>query len=470
MDFLVFFSALLVVALVTTYLVKRYTKHPTFYVISVLRTTRFNPIFDRPKKHALLEHLTTAGAILGFGAFGFDFFIGKKIQNRALRIIAFLAVAIALGAAFGALFNGFITNNPLLPISDPWVVQVAFGLGGFSFAISVFLLLSALHIIATFAAGGKTCPGIAPVLPGVDIPNVDFTPPVEAWISLFIILVIHEASHGFLSRRHGVDVKHSGVLAFGPFPIGAFVEPDEEEIKRLAPEKSVQLFAAGPTSNLVSMLVVFAAALLVGTFVTGPLVAPFEQYVTENRFDGVSISSVDQNTTFCRTQYPSPAYEAGITAGTKILRVDGQTIRGLVDLRQAIAKHPRQSLVFTFEKDGRVFDQNLSPNALGQFGIRLQAQPNPAYVEPPAFQQWAYSAYALGTSVIAWLILLSFFVAISNFLPLVPFDGGRMAELIFSPYLGFMNMSERDTRTLVKRLFLWILLPILAVNVLPLFL
>jgi hypothetical protein len=33
-----------------------------------------------------------------------------------------------------------------------------------------------------------------------------------------------------------------------------------------------------------------------------------------------------------------------------------------------------------------------------------------------------------------------------------------------------MNMSERDTRTLVKRLFLWILLPILAVNVLPLFL
>ncbi|MDO8624787.1 MAG: site-2 protease family protein [Candidatus Diapherotrites archaeon] len=469
MDFLVFLALLTALALVTTYLIKRYTKHPTFYVVTVLRTTRLNAFFDTLKDRKMLEYLTIIGSILGFGAFGFDFFIGNKIQNKFLRVGAFLAVTAVLGYLFGFLFNGFITDNPLLPITDPLIVQLAFGLGGFSFAISLFLLFSALHIIGTTIAGGKTCPGIAPVLPGVDIPNVDFTPPVEAWISLFLILVVHEASHGFLSRRHNVTVKHSGVLTFGPFPIGAFVEPDEEQIKQLSAQKAVQIFAAGPTSNFVSMILVLIAALLVGTFVTGPLVAPFENHVIETRFSGVTISHVDQNVVFCRTAYPSSAFDAGIESGTKILKINGDTIHGVTELRQHIAAYPHQSLRFTLEKDGRIFDQNLSPNALGQFGVRLQATPNPDYVEPPQNQQLLYSGYALGASILAWFILLSFFVAISNFLPIVPFDGGRMAELIFAPYFGFMGMNDPDTRTLVKRLFLWILVPILLANVAPLF-
>ncbi len=470
MDFLLFLLAVTGIALVSTYLIKRFTNYPTFWVISVIKTDRFNPIFDKLRHQKILEYLTIAGTILGFGAFGFDFFIGKKIKNKPLRILAFLAVTAMLSIAFQTLLGGFLESSPILQIPNALPVSIGFGLGGFAFAISMFLLLYAFAIIATTSAGGKACPSIAPVLPGVEIPNVDFTPPIEAWVSIFIILVIHEASHGFLARRHGIPIKSAGIIPFGVFPIAAFVEPDEEQIKHTAPEKVVQLYAAGPTSNIVSMFVILALALLVGGLILGPIVNPYENYVRENRYAGLTISSVDENVLFCRTAYPSPAFEAGITGGTQILKINDQDIKNDRDLRTAILENAGQAAKFQLKKDGVVFEKTITPNALGQFGIRLQAEPNPDYQPPPDSQQTLYGIYATLVSIIGWVILLSFFVAISNFIPIVPFDGGQMAVLIFAPYFKFMEMNEEDTQRLVKRLFQWIMIPIIVINLLPLLL
>ncbi|MBS3061045.1 MAG: site-2 protease family protein [Candidatus Diapherotrites archaeon] len=470
MDFAVFLAAALVIAFVTTYLIKRYTKHPTFYVISIIKTDRFNPIFDSLKHHKILEYLTIFGSILGFGAFGFDFFIGNKIKSLWQRIAVFLIVTVVLSAGFYFLFGPFLEASVVIPIPNAWPLAIAFGLGGFSFAISFFLLILAFHIVGTYSAGGKTCPSIAPVLPGIEIPNVDFTPPWEAWISIFLILVIHEAAHGFLARRHNVPIKSAGIIPFGPFPIGAFVEPDENEIHRMEPEKAVQIFAAGPTSNIVSMLVIGAIAILATMLIFTPLVTPYQNYILENRYSGIQISSVDENVMFCRTAYPSPAFEAGVEKGSVLRKINDQPVKNEFDLRTAVLTNAGQPAKFQFEKDGRITEKTITPNKLGQFGFRFQALSNPQYVAPPEYQQIAYGFYALIVSIVAWFLLLSFFVAISNFLPMVPFDGGRMAELIFAPYFGFMKLNEEDTRKFVKRLFFWIMVPILLINLLPLFL
>ncbi|MFH1587693.1 MAG: hypothetical protein ABID38_07595, partial [Candidatus Diapherotrites archaeon] len=59
-------------------------------------------------------------------------------------------------------------------------------------------------------------------------------------------------------------------------------------------------------------------------------------------------------------------------------------------------------------------------------------------------------------------------VALFNFLPLGITDGGRIAKIIFLPYLGFLKMPKKDTEKLIGRVFLWIILALIILNALPL--
>ena len=66
------------------------------------------------------------------------------------------------------------------------------------------------------------------LIPGVN----DFVPSTFAvWFALVFAVVIHEFGHGLLSRVEKIRVKYTGILAL-VIPIGAFVEPDEEEIEK----------------------------------------------------------------------------------------------------------------------------------------------------------------------------------------------------------------------------------------------
>jgi membrane-associated protease RseP (regulator of RpoE activity) len=67
-------------------------------------------------------------------------------------------------------------------------------------------------------------------------------------------MVIHEFSHGILSRVADVKVKALGLLLF-VFPVGAFVEPDEEGMKSMKKWERMRLYAAGPGSNMVVAII-----------------------------------------------------------------------------------------------------------------------------------------------------------------------------------------------------------------------
>lgn len=88
-------------------------------------------------------------------------------------------------------------------------------------------------------------PGINPVIPvGYGI------------VALSISVVIHEMFHGIVARKHGIKVSSVGVL-FLVVPMGAFVEPDEEEIAKVDPVKRRRLIAAGPGINIVLGFITF---------------------------------------------------------------------------------------------------------------------------------------------------------------------------------------------------------------------
>ncbi len=100
-------------------------------------------------------------------------------------------------------------------------------------------------------------------------------------ISLIAAVVIHEMFHGIVARKHEIKVKSVGALFF-VIPIGAFVEPDEEEVEKADPVHRRRLIAAGPGINIVIALV----ALVLLSLILVPAATPthngtYVQYVSE---------------------------------------------------------------------------------------------------------------------------------------------------------------------------------------------
>ena len=148
------------------------------------------------------------------------------------------------------------------------------------------------------------------LIPGVN----DFVPSTFAvWFALVFAVVIHEFGHGLLSRVEKIRVKYTGILAL-VIPIGAFVEPDEEEIEKSPLATKLRMFAAGITNNLVvGAICILALILLLGMVVPGTV--PFVQGVYEGY----------------------PADLAGMQPGTVILAIDGVPVANTTDISTLLA-------------------------------------------------------------------------------------------------------------------------------------
>src|SRR6058998_4223543 len=137
-------------------------------------------------------------------------------------------------------------------------------------------------------------PGINPIIPlGYGI------------LGLAVAIILHEFSHGILARVAKIRIRSLGLI-FLIFPIGAFVEPDEEELRALPRRDRARLFAAGPATNM--LLAVLFAVLFSSVMMAS--VTPVH--------DGVGIVGF--------TTGNSPAQSANMSAYTIITQVNGTDI------------------------------------------------------------------------------------------------------------------------------------------------
>lgn len=118
-------------------------------------------------------------------------------------------------------------------------------------------------------------------------------------VALVVAMVVHELAHGIQSRVNGIRVESSGLL-YGVVPLGAFVEPNEEELGRATRRARTDVYAAGITVNTIvavlSILIMAGACGCVG-------------------------SDYDDNAGAYYIDRGSPAYEAGIPASALITGV-----------------------------------------------------------------------------------------------------------------------------------------------------
>jgi membrane-associated protease RseP (regulator of RpoE activity) len=128
-------------------------------------------------------------------------------------------------------------------------------------------------------------------------------------LGLAVALIVHEFSHGILTLVGKIKLKSVGLL-FCLFPIGAFVEPDEEEMLATKKIKRMRVFAVGPMMN---MVVCFICALLF-SFVFMASMQPVH--------DGCGILVVGDD---------DPAGISGMESGMIIAGADGTTIEDPYD-------------------------------------------------------------------------------------------------------------------------------------------
>ncbi len=191
-----------------------------------------------------------------------------------------------------------------------------FGLVGI---ISVFvmmgLMLTLLISVTPLALEAEET--IASTNPEIIIGLPGLNPIIPLWfgiIGLIVTLVVHEFSHGILSRAGKLKVKSLGLLFF-IIPIGAFCEPDEKELKKTSHLNRMRVFAAGPMANIVmSVVCIGLISMLMVTSV-------------EPAAEGVGVITVGENT---------PAADINMQPGMIITSVNNTRVTTISDFQEAL--------------------------------------------------------------------------------------------------------------------------------------
>ena len=200
--------------------------------------------------------------------------------------------------------------------------------GNFGIGIALVVMIGAFLLVMTAAYGVFTDPPEATavnqprnvlVIPGVN----DFLPlsaAPEIVFGLLVGLVVHEGGHGLLCRVEDIEIESMGLALLTVIPLGAFVEPDEENRQRADRGGQTRMFAAGVTNN-------FAVSALAFLLLFGPVVGAIAPVA------GVPIGN---------TVPGSAAADANIARGDVITAVGGQSVANENDLDAALAEADRR--------------------------------------------------------------------------------------------------------------------------------
>ncbi|MBR9692993.1 hypothetical protein GOV07_03630 [Candidatus Woesearchaeota archaeon] len=261
-------------------------------------------------------------------------------------------------------------------------------------------------------------PTVYPALPGISVPGIGKIPLVTGWIALFIVIVIHEFSHGVVSRAHKIPVKSSGLVVFGPLG-GAFVEPDEKKLQKSSAWTRQSVFAAGPFSNIVSGLLFFLIILFVMAPIAGSMTNQF----------GVQPVSIFEGT---------GAADADLPTGVTVTMVNHEPVMNMYDLSTKLSTLIPGEIVVLTTSTGDEHDILAGPHPDDETKAYLGAQFST--VTEPKIDTWWYRTLIMVVGWLSWLFLWTYFfslgIGLANLLPIAITDGGRMFQIITNKFWG----------------------------------
>ena len=378
--------------------------------------------------------------------------------------------------------------------------------GSFSvfFCFIMMILFTMLIIWNTWMAFGllNLSPAEKANLPGPEValvlPGINPILPLEYLgyivLALIIAIIVHEFSHGILAIIGKMKVKSLGLL-FMIVPVGAFCEPDEEQLKEAETVKRMRVFAAGPLSNFtVAIIVIVILTLLFMPAVT--------------HVEGVDVFYSFED---------SPAEEIGLSAGCVITSINDTKVTDLINFREIMDDtNSYQTINITFYRKGQFINKEVELTSIYQYDDSNESYKNISflgigfnpythlfdYVKNPFINDFPFSflylyimplsGYVIGYNPITepftdayliqgplsalspdlfwiifttlfWIFWLNFLLGLFNILPMVPLDGGYLFKDGFSLFLKkvFKNINDEKTEKISKNIVLVVSLFIL---------
>jgi membrane-associated protease RseP (regulator of RpoE activity) len=384
----------------------------------------------------------------------------------------------------------------------------AFGSFGIVFCLVLMIILT-LFFIWNFTMLFQLTPEIREILPGPEaaliLPGINPILPLEyigyIILALAIAIIVHEFSHGILAFAGKLKVKSLGLL-YLIIPIGAFVEPDEEELKKTTISKRMRVYAAGPLSNFVVAFI----TLLLFSFVFMSAVQPA---------DGAHIFNVVDDT---------PADKIGLSKGIVVISVNDTEISDVYDFYYVLENTSAyQKVNISYFKQGTIYKTNVTlankydfvqnESFVNKSFLGVGFNPYKGYIKslknpfthyfPNSFIL-LYSipifGYVTGYNPIAvpftdsyqitgplgalpsgifwifvsalyWIFWLNLAVGLFNVLPMIPLDGGFLFNDILRSFITRVKKDIPDEKRdkIVKNISLVVSLTILFLAVFPFF-
>ena len=283
-----------------------------------------------------------------------------------------------------------------------WKVYGDIGISlGFLGMVYVFYALAktALKVIQS---EGKQA-GVQLVIPGVTIP---------LWyglVGLAVVMIVHELSHGVVARAEKLPLKSVGLVLLAVIP-GAFVEPDEEELKKAPLRTRLRVYGAGSMANILTAII----TALVMTYAVSPLIVPA----------GIAVSDIVKG---------SPA-DGVLQRGDVILEINGHETKSLNQFIEVMNRtKPGETVTMTVLRNGREIQLELTLGAhpenpeKGYIGI---------YPTQHIISRIGHNGIVLSLFfTLYWVYVLNIGIGLMNLFPLVPLDGGRMFDDVVKEYL-----------------------------------
>jgi len=206
-------------------------------------------------------------------------------------------------------------------------------------------------------------------------------------VVLGVLIFFHELGHFLVAKQFGVKVLKFS-LGFGyklvgkrigeteylisTVPLGGYVKmlgENDDDVESVPPHEALRAFsnqhvlkriaivAAGPIFNLILALILFCGLYLI----SGTQVMTAE------------IGQVRQG---------SPADEAGLKKGDVIVAVEGQPVRGWLDIKALVRNRAGIALVMTVERKGELLSKKVVPEGAVEKNVKRSRPPLSALWPP----------------------------------------------------------------------------------------
>lgn len=253
--------------------------------------------------------------------------------------------------------------------------------------------------------------GVSPVLPGIPIAGTGMVfPLIIGWISLLVIIIVHEFSHGVVARAYKLKILSSGIAFFGPI-MGAFVEPNEKEMVKQSRKVQNSVYAAGPFANI--LLTGITVLLLI--FVLNPTIDKISSP------KGIIIEPM--------VDYP--VYNSGLTSKATITSINNVDIVENSSLFFNVTKNikPGDQVTITTKDETYNFNAVSNPDneSLAYIGVYIKGielSGNTPLLDI------LYKILRWFSELFFWISFISINIGLINLYPIYITDGARMLKIV----------------------------------------